>query len=205
MAIRIGIFGGSFDPIHIGHLLLAELCCESLELDQVRFLVANVSPFKTESLPAGNKDRVDMVKLAIGGNSKFQIDTREIDRGGISYTIDSVRAILEEFRDAQLVLLMGADALVDVAKWREPEALFQLVTLSVIARGGVGEPNWEVLKPFVDSARLEQMIRSKVIAPQIEISSYSLRQRISLGQSVRYQVPPSVEMYLKEHKIYQKA
>ena len=118
MGIRIGIFGGSFDPIHIGHLLLAELCAESLELDQVRFLIANVSPFKTDNQPASNRVRTEMVKLAIGGNPKFEIDTREIDRGGVSYTIDSVRSIAAENRNSKLSLLLGADALIDLANCR---------------------------------------------------------------------------------------
>lgn len=202
MGTRIGVFGGSFDPIHIGHLLLAEQCRESIGLDHVRFLIANVSPFKTESLPASNRDRIEMVKLAIGGNSHFYIDTREVDRGGVSYTIDSVRAIAKEFPSAELFLLMGADTLLDIAKWRQPRELFLLATPCVIARGGVGEPNWDALKPFIDETRLEQIKKARVLAPQIEISSYAIRERVRLGKSVRYQVTPSVEMYLREHSIY---
>ncbi len=202
MATRIGIFGGSFDPIHFGHLLLAELCCESMELDHVRFLVANVSPFKTGSAPASNKDRTEMVKLAIGGNPKFKIDTRELDRGGISYTIDSVRSIAAESPGSDLFLLMGGDALVDISKWRDPQELFRLVTPSVISRGGVGDPHWDALKPYVDSMRLNEIIQSKVSAPQIEISSYDLRNRIRTGKSVRYQIPPAVEIFIREHRLY---
>ena len=202
MVTRIGIFGGSFDPIHIGHLLLAELCCESLELDQVRFLVANVSPFKTDKQPANNKDRVDMVKLAIGGNPKFEIDTREIDRGGVSFTIDSVRAIVAEYGDSKLFLLMGADAIDDIANWREPGELFALATPCVISRGGVGEPRWDVLKPYMDAFLLSQIIKAKVTAPQIEVSSYDLRERIKRGKSVRYQIPAAVEIFIREHQLY---
>ena len=202
MVTRIGIFGGSFDPIHIGHLLLAELCCESLELDQVRFLVANVSPFKTDTQPANNKDRAAMVKLAIGGNPKFEIDTREIDRGGVSYTIDSVRSIEAEFLNSKLFLLMGADAIQDIAKWREPRELFELATPCVISRGGVGEPQWEVLRPYIDALRLSEIMKAKVIAPQIEVSSYDLRERIKQGKSVRYQIPSAVETFIREQQLY---
>lgn len=202
MVTRIGIFGGSFDPIHIGHLLLAELCCESLELDQVRFLVANVSPFKTDTQPANNKDRAEMVKLAIGGNPKFEIDTREIDRGGVSYTIDSVRSIEAEFLNSKLFLLMGADAIQDIAKWREPRELFELATPCVISRGGVGEPQWEVLRPYIDALRLSEIMKAKVIAPQIEVSSYDLRERIKQGKSVRYQIPSAVETFIREQRLY---
>ena len=202
MVTRIGIFGGSFDPIHIGHLLLAELCCESLELDQVRFLVANVSPFKTDKQPANNKDRVEMVKLAIGGNPKFEIDTREIDRGGVSFTIDSVRSIVAEYGDSKLFLLMGADAIDDIANWREPGELFALATPCVISRGGAGEPHWDVLKPYMDAFLLSEIIKAKVTAPQIEVSSYDLRERIKRGKSVRYQIPPAVESFICEHQLY---
>lgn len=202
MGKRIGIFGGSFDPIHNGHLLLAELCCESLGLDQVRFLIANVSPFKTDKLPASNRDRAEMVKLAIGGNPKFEIDTREIDRGGVSYTIDSVRSISEENPDSSMFLLMGADALADIAKWKDPAELFQLVTPCIISRGGVGEPQWDVLLPYMDAKRLKEIEAARVTAPQVEISSLDLRNRTKLGKSIRYQVPRSVELYIQQQQLY---
>ena len=202
MGNRIGIFGGSFDPIHNGHLLLAELCSESLRLDKVLFLLASVSPFKVDKQPASNKDRIEMLRIAIGGNSKFELDLREIERGGVSFTIDSVRSIASETPGAELFLLMGADALADISKWREPTELFRLVTPCVIARGGVGEPNWAALEPYVEPSRLEEIIRNKVVGPQIEISSFDLRQRIKQGKSIRYQVPNAVEVYLKEHSLY---
>ena len=202
MRTRIGIFGGSFDPIHNGHLLLAELCRESMELDHVRFLIANLSPLKTGNSPAKNQDRTEMVQLAIGGNPKFRIDTREMDRGGISYTIDSVRSIAAESPGSELFLLMGADTLADISKWRDPLELFRLVTPIVISRGGVGEPNWDALKPYVDSIRLNEIIKAKVTAPQIEISSYDLRDRVRRGKSIRYQTPPAVEMFIREHQLY---
>lgn len=202
MGTRIGIFGGSFDPIHIGHLLLAELCAESLELDLVRFLIANVSPFKTHTKPSSNKERSEMVKLAIGGNPRFEIDTREIDRGGVSYTIDSVRSMVSEHRDSKLFLLMGADALIDIAKWREPIELFKLVTPCVVSRGGVGEPQWDVLEPFIDATRLAEIVKSRVIAPQIEVSSKDLRERVKRCKSIRYQVSPAVELFIRENGLY---
>jgi len=199
---KIGIFGGSFDPIHHGHLLLAELCRESLGLDQIRFLLANVSPFKTENPPTSNKDRIEMVQLAIGGNPAFEIDTREIDRGGVSYTIDSVREMISENIGSDYFLLMGADSLVDISKWREPAALFQLVTPCVIARGGVGEPNWTELLPYLSEEKASRLASFQVTTPQIEISSADLRSRLERGGSIRYQVPPAVEMFIREHGTY---
>ncbi len=204
MTARIGLFGGSFDPIHNGHLLLAELCRESLALDQVLFVVANVSPFKTGKQMASNKDRIDMVKLAIGGNPSFAVDTREIDRGGVSYTVDTVREILSERPDAQLYLLAGADVLTDIDKWREPQRLFTLVTPCIISRGGLGAPDWERLAPYVDPSRLAEIKASQVLAPQCEISSSNLKSRVASGKSIRYQVPPAVEVFIQEHGLYNK-
>jgi len=207
MSQRVGLFGGSFDPIHYGHLLLAEQCRETLQLDQVRFLIANVSPLKTERKVASNRNRIEMVKLAIGGNPYFDLDTREIDRGGVSYTLDSVRSILEELArkgdsQTELFLLMGADVLKDIAKWHEPKQLFQLVMPCVINRSGFGEPAWNLLEPFMSADRFKAAQGLKVAAPQVEISSSNLRSRLQAGQSIRYQVPPSVDAYLHEQSVY---
>jgi len=207
MSQRVGLFGGSFDPIHYGHLLLAEQCRETLQLDQVRFLIANVSPLKTERKVASNRNRIEMVKLAIGGNPYFDLDTREIDRGGVSYTLDSVQSILEELArkgdsQTELFLLMGADVLKDIAKWHEPKQLFQLVMPCVINRSGFGEPAWNLLEPFMSADRFKAAQGLKVAAPQVEISSSNLRSRLQAGQSIRYQVPPSVDAYLHEQSVY---
>lgn len=210
MKRKIGLFGGSFDPIHHGHLMLAELCREALQLDQVRFLVANVSPLKTDQKAASNRDRIEMVKLAISGNPSFELDTREIDRGGVSYTLDSVRSIHEELLrkseiETELFLLMGADVLKDIAKWHQPKQLFELITPCVISRGGFGEPVWEHLAPFMSEERLSAAQRLQVAAPQVDISSTNLRSRIRKGQSIRYQVPPAVYSYLLAQSVYQES
>jgi nicotinate-nucleotide adenylyltransferase len=200
---RLGVFGGSFDPVHLGHLLLAELCCESLRLDTVKFVVANVSPLKTGLQLASNRDRIEMLKLAIGGNPRFELDTREIDRGGVSYTIDTIRSIAVEAPGADLYFLMGADVLADLDRWREPREIFRLATPCVIARGGLGEPDWQRLAAYVDPSRLGDIKRSKVIVPQLEISSSEIKSRIRSGRSIRYQTPESVENYIRDQNLYQ--
>ena len=210
MKRKIGLFGGSFDPIHHGHLMLAELCREALQLDQVRFLVANVSPLKADQKAASNRDRIEMVKLAIGGNPSFELDTREIDRGGVSYTLDSVRSIQAELlsegdTETELFLLMGADVLKDIAKWHQPKLLFELITPCVISRGGFGEPAWEHLAPFMSEERFLAAQSLHVAAPQVDISSTNLRSRIRKGQSIRYQVPPAVNAYLQAQSLYQES
>jgi len=210
MKRKIGLFGGSFDPIHHGHLMLAELCRDALQLDQVRFLVANISPLKTNQKTASNRDRIEMVKLAIGGNPYFDLDTREIDRGGVSYTLDSVRSIQEELvrnenTETELFLLMGADVLKDIAKWHQPKQLFELITPCVISRGGFGDPAWEHLKPFMSEERFVAAKRLHVAAPQVDISSTNLRSHIRKGLSIRYQVPPSVYAYILAQSLYQES
>lgn len=198
---KIGVYGGSFDPVHIAHLILAECCRESLQLDEVRFVPANISPLKQSDKPLDSKHRVEMLRLAIGGNDRFVLDTRELDRAGVSYTIDTVQSMAQEFPDAELILLMGADSLVDIAKWKSTEQLLSLVSIGAIARGGVGEPPWEALRPFVSEARWN-LIQRKVTAPILEVSSSNLRHRIRNGLSVRYQVPAAVEAYIKQHQLY---
>lgn len=199
---RLGIFGGSFDPIHTGHLILAELCSEALELDRVKFVVANRSPLKTGQKSAGNKDRIEMTKLAIGGNSRFELDSREIERGGVSFTLDTVKSIAAENPGVELYLLMGADILLDIHRWRNPVELFQICSPAVIARGGIGEPNLQLLAPYVDHEHFVKIIERRIQVPQIEISSSNLKDRIRQGQSIRYQVPASVEAYISEHALY---
>ncbi|MEQ1828996.1 MAG: nicotinate-nucleotide adenylyltransferase [Pirellula sp.] len=202
MPNKLGIFGGSFDPIHLGHLLLAELCRETLGLNTVKFVVANVSPLKTDRTMTSNRDRIEMVQLAIGGNPHFEMDTREIDRGGVSYSIDTARSIAEELPDNNLYLLMGSDVLIDIAKWRTPRELFQIVTPAVITRAGFGEPNWALIDEFVDQDQLAEIKNATVAVPQLEISSTDLKSRIRLGRSIRYQVPAAVETYIREHQLY---
>ncbi|XZE43451.1 nicotinate (nicotinamide) nucleotide adenylyltransferase [Pirellulaceae bacterium SH467] len=198
---RIGIFGGSFDPIHMAHLILAECCREALELEQVLFIPAFISPLKQDSLPIDSKHRVEMIRLAIGGNSAFRIDTRELDRGGVSYTIDTVQELKREYPNAELVLLMGADSVQDLPKWKSPEELLELISIGAISRGGLGDPPWEAIRGLVSEERWLQL-QKRIDAPQLELSSSTLRQRIASGHSIRYQVPTSVEMYIQQHQLY---
>ncbi len=199
---RIGIFGGSFDPIHMGHLVLAEQCRDQLGLDEVRFVPAFISPLKQQARPAPPKDRVEMVKLATGGNPAFVCDTIELDRQGVSYTIDTVRAFQAGDPDAKFFLLMGADSVADLPKWKEPSELLALVAIGAIGRGGVGEPPWESIQSLVSPERWREL-QHCVAAPALEISSTDLRQRIASGRSIRYLVPPAVEMYIQQQRLYE--
>ena len=147
--MRLGIFGGTFDPVHYGHLLLAEQCREQCRLDRVWFVPAAVPPHKAERTLTPAAKRVELLKLAIAGHEAFKVSTLEIERGGLSYTLDTLLAVRGQQPDAELFFLMGADSLRDLLTWWEPARICQLATPVVVRRRGAPEPNLGVLTPLV--------------------------------------------------------
>ena len=134
--MRIGIFGGSFDPVHIGHLWIAESALESLQLNEIRWIPAATSPLKRHGPIASDQDRLQMLRLAVAGADQHIVDDREIVRGEISYTVDTVSAIREDFPAAEIFLVLGSDSLASFQKWHQASKLLELVTLAVVQRGG---------------------------------------------------------------------
>ncbi len=199
---RVGVFGGTFDPIHLGHLLIAEQSREQLRLEQVRFIPAAIAPHKQGRQAADAKHRVEMIRLAIGGNPHFCVDERELKRGGTSYTVDTLRELKSEMPDAELFFLMGADSLAELHTWRDPEAICQLAFVAIIARGGQPLPDLLQLARFLPAAQHETLTSHLVRMPQIEISSTDIRDRAGSGKSIRYLVPAAVEAYLMHHAVY---
>ncbi len=201
---RIGIMGGSFDPIHIGHLLAAEHCREQLGLDNIRFMPASISPFKTdkEKKSADARHRLEMLHLATVGNPAFAIDDRELRRGGVSFTVETLRELRAELPDAQIVFLMGADSLADFEKWKEPAEICRLAFVAVVARGGSAPPDMDILKKFLPEEQRPQLQSHLIQMPQCEISSSHIRNSITAGRSVRYQLPAAVEAYIRQHELY---
>jgi len=199
---RIGIFGGTFDPIHIGHLLLAEMAREALELSQVRFVVAATAPHKQSQHTTDGKKRLEMVQLAIGGNVHFVADSRELDRGGTSYTVDTLSQLQQEFPQADLVFLMGQDSLAELHTWRQPQRICELAFVAVLARGGRPQPDLQLLKEYLPAAQQAELASHLVPMPQIEMSSSDIRQRIAQGRSVRYQLHPAVAAYIEAQQLY---
>ena len=202
MSSRLGIFGGSFDPVHYGHLLLAECCREQCQLDLVRFIPAAVSPHKVGAEPVSAADRVEMLKLAVGGHAFFEVSTSEIDRGGVSYTIDTLTALKEEDADRELFFLMGADSLFDFPNWKSPETICQLCTPVVVSRPGSAEPDFSILKDVVSAERRKEIEKHLVTMPQIDISSTEIRERASSERSFRFQTPRAVEKYIQSKALY---
>ncbi len=199
---RLGLFGGSFDPVHYGHLLLAESCREQCQLDQVWLLPAAAAPHKLQRTCASARHRVEMLRLAIGGHSALRVNTMEVDRGGISYTFETLEAIHQQLPVTELFFLMGADSLEDLPHWREPSRICQLAVPVVVRRQGSPTPSLSVLEHLVDPERLALFERCQVTMPLIDLASTEIRQRVARGQSTRYRTPRAVEKYIEAHKLY---
>ena len=200
--MRLGIYGGSFDPVHYGHLLLAESCREQLQFDEVWLIPAAVPPHKQSLGRASGKARLQMLELALAGNEQLRPSSLELDRGGVSYTVETLAAISQQQPQAELFLLLGADSLHDLPSWREPRRICELALPAVVRRGGAAEPDFTVLQPLVTSERLNQIRAAQVPMPLIELSSTDLRLRAAQGLSLRYRTPRAVEKYIETHGLY---
>ncbi len=200
--MRIGILGGSFDPIHYGHLLLAEVCLEELSLDSVWFIPAATAPHKSDAVGATAVERQEMVELAIGGHPCFSCSSMEIERGGLSYTVETLSEIASEHPQATLYLLMGADSLSDLPGWRDPQRICQLAIPVVAARPGQPAVDFTALEEIASAERVEQARQAVVSMPQLELSSRDLRERAARTQSLRYRTPRAVEQYIAANQLY---
>jgi nicotinate-nucleotide adenylyltransferase len=187
--VRIGIFGGSFDPVHRGHLAVAHRAIARLGLDQLRFVPARVQPLKSFGPLAAATDRVAMLRVAMGGAPGFMVDTREIDRSAPSYTVDTLRELRREHPDDELFLLIGADAARDLPRWREGNELTRLATLVVVPRSG------DSGGPLPPGAMELDM------AP-VEVSATDIRGRVAQGQKVNHLVPDAVAEYIAARGLY---
>ena len=199
--MRLGIFGGSFDPIHFGHLLLAETCREACRLDRVIFMPAALPPHKHGSMTPPEL-RVEMLNLALGGHPAMSTSTLEVERGGVSYTVETLAWMQQEHPQAMLYFLMGADSLEDLPNWREPRRICELAIPLVVRRAGCGEPSFDTLSHLVDAERLKLIRQSQVEVPVIELSSTDIRQRVAAGKSIRYRTPRAVEMFIQTNGLY---
>lgn len=193
--MRIGIFGGAFDPVHNGHLLLAEQCREQCELDEVWFVPTRVPPHKPDTLSPG-KVRVEMLELATAGIPEFHVKRVELDRDDVSWTVDTLRGLHETNPEDELFLLIGADSLNDLRKWREPEAIADLATIVAVNRAGIDETDSEALDIF-----FRDRIRH-VTMPGVALSATEIRDRVRAGRSIRFLVPRAVEQFLRERQLY---
>lgn len=200
--MRLGLFGGTFDPVHYGHLLLAESCREQCRLDAVWFLPAAVPPHKRarELTPAAA--RIEMLELAIAGHPAFSVSRYEADRGGVNYTADTLAHFRREDPEGELFFLLGADMLHDLPNWREPARVCELATAIVVRRSGADPVDFDWLSQVLSAEAIDRIRRHQVEMPEIGISSTEIRRRAAAGRSIRYQTPRAVEKYIETHRLY---
>lgn len=200
MARRIGIYGGTFDPVHLGHLLLAESAREQVKLDEVWFLPTGVTPHKQDLPITEGNLRADMLEFAIAGIREFKVDRREIRRQGASFTVDTLKEVREAFPEDEFWFIMGADSFVEFPTWRKPEEILSLTHLIVANRGVSPVPS---LNPIRD--RFGELAASRVEfvrMPSIEIASRQIRLKVSRGESIRFLVSRAVEQVIMEQRLY---
>lgn len=199
--MRIGIFGGTFNPPHVGHLILAETAVDTLGLDKIYFTPAADPPHKLGMPRASVEHRLAMVELAMQGNPRFEISRVDVDRPGPHYTVDMLNIFRAAHPQSQFYFLMGSDSLRDLLTWDRPRELINLCYIVVMSRP-VTPPNMDVLYTELPALR-DRLI--SINSPEIEISSTTIAARIRNGQSVRYRVPEPVWEYIYQHDLYQEA
>lgn len=191
--MRIGLLGGSFDPPHTGHLLAAGDAFEALALDRLLFIPNAVQPLKVGQVAATPEQRLEMVRRLVAGDSRFEVDSVEIERGGLSYTVDTLSTLVARWPQAALFWLVGADVSRTFGKWREPGRIAELATLVVMQRPGTDLEDFGNAMP--ESTRVLQTRR-------IDISSTEVRQRVAEGKSIRGFVPEAVAEFIAVHGLY---
>jgi nicotinate-nucleotide adenylyltransferase len=195
---RIGVLGGTFDPIHHGHLILASELRAELSLDSVVLVPNARSPFKPGESISSGAHRAAMLELVARETPWLGLSTIELDRGGVSYTVDTLRDLRVAFAPATLVFLMGADSLIDLHRWREPAEIVRLAEIGVAARPGVSIDIDAVAEQLQDAHGRVTIVPTPLIA----ISGTDIRFRVRTGRPIAFHVPPQVERYIREQRLY---
>lgn len=191
--MKVGLFGGTFDPPHIGHLIVAHDAMHALRLDRIVFVPAASPPHKPAAEVTSAEHRVRMLELAVAGNVRFGIDRIELDRPGPSYTVDTLKALHARDAGVEWTLLVGADQFDEFATWRSPDEIRRLARIAVLSRAGTtGTATTAGVSPA----------DRQVDVTRIDISSTALRERVASGRPVRYLVPDDVASYMIEHRLY---
>ena len=187
--MRTGVFGGTFDPPHIGHLIAAQDAFQALKLDRLLFVPAAEPPHKRSRALTPAPVRVELLEAAIGSDRRFEISRLELERSGPSYTVDTLRQLHAQSADQELYLLIGADQVRELPTWREPQEIARLARIVLLARAGV-----EFLA--------EPMVSREVRVTRVDVSASEIRERVAAGKSVRYLVTPAVETLIKQRELY---
>ena len=192
--VPIGVFGGTFNPIHLGHLLIAQEALEQAGLARVLFIPTAVPPHKPLAGNVSARQRLRLIKLAIAGDARFAVDDLEIRRGGKSYSVDTLAELRDRWPTAEFYFIMGADSLVELPQWYKADQLVRLCRFLVFARPGY------VAKPVRRLAGLRYQLFSN---HPCEIASHEIRERLASRQSIRYLVPEPVRRYIERQQLYQ--
>jgi nicotinate-nucleotide adenylyltransferase len=200
---RIGILGGSFNPVHIGHLLLAQNAIDSFDLEKVLLMPCHIQPHKDPAMLASAEHRAAMVESAIIDNLQLEMLDIEIVRGGTSYAIDSIRSISEMYPEAELFFIIGADTLPELHLWHNIYELLELCQFATLSRPGQNIEDFSPEKLNLKAPWPQKLLETVAQGRLIEISSSDIRHRVAEGMSIRYLVPAAVEMYIAEHNLYQ--
>lgn len=202
---KIGVLGGSFDPVHLGHLIIAEHILGRLGLDTVLFIPCNIPPHKRAAAVAPAAHRMQMVRCAVRGNPRFQASDMEIVRGGVSYSVDTLRTLRVIYSDStEIYFIIGADSLMELASWREYRTLLSLCRIVTAARPGFVPGRWPAQKGLYTRSEIAAIRRYCVHSPLIEISSTEIRRRSGNGLSIRYMVPDAVARYITARGLYRR-
>lgn len=200
MAERIGIFGGSFNPVHTGHLVMAQDAADHYGLHKVIWVPAAQPPHKPSLAPAA--DRLEMLRLAVQGDARFEVSEEEIARGGVSYTVDTLKRLQERYAAARLHLIIGGDTLRELHTWKDILTILELVQVVTVARPGFAAEKMDPALLGLPEPWPHRLLANVVTGHLVEISASDIRQRIQRGQSIRYLVPEAVERYIQNRRLY---
>ncbi len=200
--MRLGLFGGSFDPVHTGHLVLADSCAGQTALDEVWFVPAARQPLKPSGPQASDALRLAMLRLALADRPRLEVSELEIERGGVSYTVDTLAEVHAQLPEAQLYFLMGADSLAEFLQWHRPKEICALATPLVVRRAGSPEPDLDIFGRLVSAEGLDTIRHSQVEMPTVPISSSQIRQLIAGSGAWKDLLPPAVAKYIRAERLY---
>ena len=201
---KIGIMGGSFNPIHMGHLIVAQDAAQAFELNRVIFVPAAIPPHKLSQTMVTPEQRMDMVRLALGDRSEWEASDEEIRRGGVSYSIDTVRHFAAVNPDAELYFIIGGDTLPELHTWKDIATLLDLCKFVTMVRPGFEPEKLRKAGLKLEARHLEGLIQRVTTGHVIGVSSTEIRMRVAKSEPIRYLVPELVERYIHEHALYRK-
>ncbi len=190
MSSRVGVFGGTFDPVHVGHLVVAQEVHDALNLDVVLWMPAALPPHRREEAVTAGEIRYEMIRAAVGDDARFEVSRLELDRPGPSFTVDTLEALREREPAAELFLVLGADQVTRLRGWRRPERILELATVVAVGRNGTTATSMDVPHEWVE-------------IPRLDVSASSIRNRVAAGRPIRFLAPDPVCRIIEREALYQ--